>query len=278
MAEPGWYEDPTAPDSRRYWDGSAWADEPPRKRPPLWGWLILAVVLIGAIVAALTFVPSMPNPFVPSPVDTRTARPSGTQWNEMEPSETPTPTPVESGFGESIDCPESGEPPYSEVTDNRISSGHLSIGYPQGWVRSPSHVDWMYDYNSVIKQIEDGWISNVGVGYIKISGGFSDHPPTAAEQFISCMASSGMFRGFTKREVLINEEYAVSGKIGWRLLSKMYVAGREHQNVQGDEVNIVVIPVDEDEDVYAVYVSCASIDREENLREVQGVFESLTYA
>lgn len=280
MAQPGWYPDPTAPEGRRYWDGSRWADlEVPRKKSP-WLWLVIALAVVGALVAALIYLPGGAgiNPFNPSPEDTRTARPSGSQWNELEPTETPTPTAIESGFGEPIDCPDSGESPYSDVRNGTVSSSGLTFSMPPGseWEEYPSWIDWMYDYNSVIRQIAQGWISNVGAGYIKISDGFAPNPSTAAEQFITCMASSGMFQSFTKREILFNEEYVVSGEIGWRLTSNVYVANQQHHGIEGDVVDIVILPTDDD-DRFAVYVSCATIDHVDNLDQVAAAFDTLRY-
>lgn len=281
MAEPGWYADPTAPNGRRYWDGARWADPtaaPTRKGPGGWLWFVIALAVVGAIVAALVYLPGGANPFAPTPEDTRSARPTGSQWNELLPSETPTPTAIESGFGEPIDCPDSRETPRSDVRDGRISGGGLSVVEPpgSGWYESPAWIDWMYDYNSVIRSIAPGWISNVGVGYIKISDGFSDNPAKAAEQFVTCMASSGMFYGFEKREILINEEYVVSGRIGWRLVSNVYVGNQKHQGIDGDVVDIIIVPTD-DEDRFAVYVSCATIGHSQNLEQVQVSLESLQY-
>ena len=281
MAKPGWYADPMAPGGRRYWDGTRWADTaatpPPQKRAP-WLWLVIALAVIGAIVAALIFLPGTNNPFAPTPEDTRTARPTASQWNELVPSETPSPTAIETGFGAPIDCPNSMETPRSDVRGGLITGGGLSIVVPPGneWQERPAWIDWMYDYNSVIRPIAADWISNVGVGYIKVSDGFAENPATAAEQFVTCMASSGMFFGFTKREILINEEYVVSGEIGWRLTSKVYVDNRLQYGIEGDVVDIVVVPT-EDPDRFAVYVSCATIDNELNLEQVQVSFESLEY-
>ncbi|AQP43993.1 DUF2510 domain-containing protein [Tessaracoccus flavus] len=280
MAEPGWYADPTAPSGRRYWDGARWADLDTRtsRRPNAWLWFVLALVVVGALVAALVFLPNSSSPFGATPVDTRTARPTGSQWNELVPSETPSPTAIESGFGAPIDCPISDEFPRSEVRGGEISGGGLTIQEPPGreWRESPAWIDWMYDYNSVIRDIAPGWISNVGVGYIKVSDGFAQNPATMAEQFVTCMASSGMFLGFTKREILINEEYVVSDRIGWRLQSNVYVGNQIHNGIEGDVVDIIVVPTD-DEDRFSVYVSCATIGHEENLEQVAVSLETLRY-
>ena len=279
MAQPGWYADPTAPQGRRYWDGARWVDEGAvRKGPGPWLWLVVALVVIGCIVAALVLFPRVGNPFAAVPEDTRTAKPTGTQWNELVPTETPSPTAVETGFGEPIDCPVSGESPYSRVDNGRIRGGGLSIQEPSGdeWREQAAWIEWMYDYNSVIRSIAPGWISNVGVGYIKVSDGFSDSMSVAAEQFVTCMASSGMFLGFEKREILIDEDYAVDGRIGWRLTSNVYVGNMQAHGIQGDVVDIILIPTD-DQDRFAVYVSCVTIDHQENAEQVQVSLETLRW-
>ncbi len=278
MAQPGWYADPTAPDGRRYWDGQRWIDPTPQKKTPAtWLWLGIALVVVASIVAALILWPSAGNPFAATPEDTRTARPTGTQWDERQPSETPTPTPVETGFGEPIDCPTAESSPRSEVRDGRLSSAGLSIEAPRGeWTDSPAYIDWMHDDNSMIRSIAPGWISNVNLGYIKVSDGFSDSLPQAAEQFITCMASSGMFESFEKREVLRNEDFSVSGRIGWRLTSNIYVSNQRHNNIVGDTVDVVLVPT-EDKDKIAVYVTCATIDLKDNQEETNQMLQSLRW-
>lgn len=279
MAQPGWYADPTAPDGRRYWDGQRWADpNPAPKKPALWLWLVIALLVVGILVAAVVFFPRGSNPFAATPEDTRTARPTGTQWNELEPTETATPTAEQTGFGGIIDCPYSGESPRSEIRDGRLHGGGLSIEPPTGsaWRTQGAYIDWMYDSNSMIREIATGWISNVNVGYIKVSDGFSDNLKVASEQFVTCMASSGMFLGFTKREVLHNEEYRVSQQDGWRLTSNVFVAGRENLGIQGDVVDVILVPTD-DEDKIAVYVSCVTIDHQVNAAEVQHSLDTLRY-
>ena len=134
----------------------------------------------------------------------------------------------------------------------------------------------MYDYNSVIRPIASAWISNVGVGYIKVSDGFAPNMTVAAEQFVTCMASSGMFDSFTKREILLNEEYVVSGRIGWRLVSNVFVSNQRHNNIEGDVVDIILVPT-EDEDRFAVYVSCATIDHTANQDQVKVSLDSLRW-
>lgn len=279
MAQPGWYADPSAPDGRRYWDGERWLDpEPQRKGVSGWVWLVVALTVVGVLVVAIMVFPGSGNPFASTPEDTRTTRPTGEQWDELLPSETPTPTEIESQFGTVVDCPSSGEWPRSELTDGRLVGGGLSVDPPQGprWRMSPAYIDWLYDSNSMLREIVPGWISNINVGYIKVSDGFSSDMETAAEQFVSCMASSGMFLGFTKRTVLYNEPWDVSGRPAWRLTSNVYVSDWTHEDIEGDTVEIIIVRTD-DPDELAVYVTCVTIRHEENVREVAPVLNSLSY-
>ncbi|HRA75948.1 MAG TPA: DUF2510 domain-containing protein, partial [Propionicimonas sp.] len=60
MAEPGWYADPTAPQGRRYWDGQRWMEtgSPTRRGPGAALWLLIALVVIGGVIAAIIMFPS----------------------------------------------------------------------------------------------------------------------------------------------------------------------------------------------------------------------------
>ena len=58
--------------------------------------------------------------------------PTGTQWNELVPTETPSPTPIETGFGQPIECPTTYDSPRSEIRDGRLHGGGLSIEPPAG--------------------------------------------------------------------------------------------------------------------------------------------------
>ena len=280
MAEPGWYADPTAPQGRRYWDGQRWMEtgSPTRRGPGAALWLLIALVVIGGVIAAIILFPSGSNPFAATPEDNRSARPTGTQWNELVPTETPSPTPIETGFGQPIECPTTYDSPRSEIRDGRLHGGGLSIEPPAGsrWEEYPAWIDWLHESNGMSRDIAPGWMSNVNVGYIKISDGFSSVMSTAAEQFVTCMASSGMFLGFERRELLINEDYVVSDRIGWRLTSNIFVGNMQQHDIDGDVVDIIVVPTD-DKDRFAVYVSCVTIGHDENRAEVDVSLASLRF-
>lgn len=278
MAQPGWYADPTAPEGRRYWDGQRWIEPTPEpKGSGTWLWLAIALVVVASIVAGMILWPRDGLDFGATPEDTRSAKPTGKQWDEREPTDTPTPTPVESGFGEPITCPYSDSSPRSEVRNGRLSGGGLSVEAPRGeWVESSAYISWMYEDNSMIRSIAPGWISNVNLGYIKVSDGFSSSLSQASEEFMSCMASSGMFASFERRDVLRSEDYNVDGRIGWRSTSNIYVANQRHQGIEGDTVDLVLVPTD-DKDKIAVYVTCATIDKQDNQEEVRKMLETLQW-
>ena len=278
MAQPGWYSDPSAPNGRRYWDGRRWLDpqQPERGGKGRWLWLAVALVVATAVVIALVVLPRNANSWGATPEDTRTSRPTGQQWNELLPTETPPPDDIEDGFGEPIDCPVAEDWGVSEIVNGRLHGGGLSIEPPTGskWRQEIAYIDWMHDSNSMVRPIATGWISNVNVGYIKVSEGFSADPATAAEQFITCMASSGMFYGFTHREVITDNAFSVSARRGWRLTSNVYVSNQRHHGIEGDVVDIVLVPTD-DPDKIAAYVSCATNGHEENQKEVRHSLDSL---
>lgn len=281
MAEPGWYADPTAPHGRRYWDGQRWMEPgsgPVRRGPGAALWLVIALLVVGGVIAAIILFPNGANPFAATPEDPRSARPSGTQWNELLPTETPSPTPIETGFGQPIDCPFTGDIPRSELRDGRLHGGGLSIEPPAGrlWEDNSAWISWMYDSNGTTRDIAPGWMSNVNVGYILVSDGFSPVMSTAAEQFVTCMASSGMFDGFERREILINEDYVVSDRIGWRLTSNIYVGNMRQHNIEGDVVDTILVPTD-DKGRFAVYVSAVTIGHDENKAEVDVSLNSLRF-
>lgn len=278
MAQPGWYSDPSAPDGRRYWDGQRWLEPTPeRKGSGAWLWLAISLVVVASIVAGMILWPRSGIAAGPIAEDTRSAKPTGKQWNEREPSETPTPTPVETGFGQPIVCPYADTTSKSEVQGGRLRSSGLSVEAPGGeWRESAAYISWMYDDNSMIRPIASGWISNINLGYIKVSDGFSASLPQAAEEFMSCMSSSGMFESFERRELLRNEDYQVDDRIGWRMTSNIYVTNQRYQGIEGDTVDLVLVPTD-DKDRIAVYVTCATIDKKDNQDEAQRMLESLRW-
>ncbi|MDO5737353.1 MAG: DUF2510 domain-containing protein [Propionibacteriaceae bacterium] len=275
MSAPGWYPDPTGKQGAlRYWDGTAWQQQPAIAAEPagnrLWLWFIVAMVVIGALVAAFML---RPNGLATTVEDTNSARPTGSQWNEVAPSETPT-NEQDPGSGEIVDCPKNSFEDRSEISaDGRMYGGGLSFVAPGGWSweKQPIQMPWLYDHNSTIRVITTGWMSNLSVGEVKRSEGFKD-PRGTATQLMGCLASSGLYFGFSGREDLTNQSFTLDGHGGWRMTANVRVDNQG--SIEGDVVDIIVLDLGDPEKL-AVFISCATINNEGNLKEVQKAVDSL---
>ncbi|MEO7586947.1 MAG: DUF2510 domain-containing protein [Arachnia sp.] len=275
MSAPGWYPDPSkGGEGLRYWDGRAWSQQTtaatptPTKRP--WLWFAVSMAVVAAVVAVFVL---RPGGLMTTPEDTNSARPTGSQWNEVPPTETPT-DPQETGAGETIDCPQNSVDDRSEVSsDGRMHGGGLSFEAPKGWEweSRPVFMPWMYDHNSTIKPITSSWMSNLSAGKVLRSEGFKD-PRSTATQLMGCLASSGLYMGFTGRQDVSDAAFSLDGAGGWRITADVRVANQGA--IQGDVVDVIVLDLG-DSDSLAVFISCATIDDEKNLDEVARATDSL---
>lgn len=275
MSAPGWYPDPTGDKGAfRFWDGASWTQQthsaapPPTKRP--WLWFVLAMVVITGLVGLFVL---RPPSLTATPADDNSAKPTGSQWNEVPPTPTPT-EPEESGSGETVECPQNSFDDRSEVSsDGRMHGGGLSFEAPGGWdwQKRPVSMPWLHDHNSTIKTITSGWMSNLSVGEVKRSEGFAD-PRTTAAQLMDCLASSGLYLGFTGREDLLDESFTLDGHGGWRMTAEVHVGNQG--DILGDVVDVIVLDLG-NPDKLAVFISCATIDNKKNLDEVREATESL---
>ncbi len=274
VSAPGWYPDPSGHKGAvRYFNGVAWTEQslthPIRTGRP-WGWFILAMVVIAGLVAVFVL---RPPGFATTSGDTNSARPTGSQWNELPTSETPT-RPQDPGEGGLIDCPQNSFDARSVISeDGRMHGGGLSFEPPASpsWRPSPVFMPWLYDHNSTTREIVFGWQSNVSVGEVKRSEGFAE-PRSTASQLMGCLASSDLYRGFTGREDLSDASFILDGDGGWRITANVFVDSQG--DIQGDVVDVIVLDLG-DPDTLAVFISCATIDDERNLEEVSRVTESL---
>ena len=278
MSAPGWYPDPSGQGQYRYWDGRAWTSQvtggaagpasPPGSRKP-WLWFALAMVVVGVLVVVLVWKPA--QLLGAAPEDQNSARPTGSQWNEQEPTNTPT-VPEDTGKGQIIDCPQNSLDARSTIdSDGRMRGGGLSFVARRDWRAENVFMPWLYDHNSQIKTIAPGWMSNISVGLVKTSEGFTG-TRQSAESLMSCMASSDLYIGFTGREDFRNQEYTLDGRSGWRITANVYVDNQGA--IKGDVVDIIVLDTGR-ADGFSVFISCATIDDRTNLDEVAAATDSL---
>jgi hypothetical protein len=278
MSAPGWYPDPGgAPGQFRYWDGTTWSPttsptpgtpptEPGNKKPPIGLFIgIAAGVLALALIAVLLIL----NPFkntdiTDGPVDTST--PTQTSWNETSKPTTPpptgksaTPTNPQPTGGTNVNCAVGN--PNQRTSDDRagkLTGGGLVVNQVPGWTldSAPMGISYAYDVQSQSKQIAIGWMSNLAVGAVKKSDGFTD-VQRSAEIAMQCMASSGFYTGFQRREDLDKGSRSVSGHNAYAITANIYVTGQEP--IKGDLVTVIVVDTG-NPDYFGIYFGIATID------------------
>lgn len=278
MSAPGWYPDPTGRGGPpRYWDGQRWIIQDSGGSAPAatsrgWLWLVIAVVVIAGLVAAFVLRPDGFGIGIGGG-DPNSAKPTGSQWNELPTTETPT-EPEDPGNGGIADCPQNNFDYRSEASkDGRMHGGGLSYQPPKGarWDDRPIFMPWLYDHNSMTQSITSQWQSSISVGEVLHSEGFGSAKATAA-QLMGCLASSDLYRGFTGREDLLNESFTLDGEEGWRFTAEVLVA--DQGDIKGDVVDVIVLDLGDAEKL-AVFISTATIENEQNLTDVEVATESL---
>ncbi len=256
MSTPGWYPDPAGNPGRfRYWDGAQWssttttdpghapapsASEP---RPPRrWGWVVAVVATVLVAVIAAVVVVNRNRPGVAAPVDTNTAAPTVSAWNETS---TPTPQPSSSASqpnpsrGTLVSCPSNGGTSNFPV-GGVLQAGGLQATAIPGWSPGGFSLRWAYSTEAVTDVVYPGWFSVASVSALSVADGF-EAPQQSAEAVMSCFASSSYYVGYTGRHDLLNQRVTIDGHRGWHLRSEIYVNIAQLPQVQGDVVDVIVV-------------------------------------
>lgn len=309
MSQPGWYPDPGGREGHyRYWDGSHWSastSTSPSGPPPSTanrpratggpgsqprsataaaehaetgsGRSILLMSLVGVLVLALIaagvwalFIRDGGGDEPLSP------RPARSAWDEVvTPTPTPTPTRVTRSPSSSKLCPYTIPSNRKPPTDDRWHGGGISFARPAApdWdYQIVQLVPWVGDIAGAGKSITPLWFSMLIVGQLEATE-FGTDPARAAEQVMSCTASSGMYSGITGRVDTREEPMQISGHNGFRIESEITVAD-QGPDIPGDRM--VVITVDTGSDDLAVFMGSATLGDEHTNAELDQAIASLS--
>lgn len=242
MAQPGWYPDPGGSDKQRFWDGHQWGDlanEPTNRKSGRSGiaFGVVAVLAVGLIVGLLIWQP-WSSIAGSTPTDDNTAKPTGSQWNELEPTETPTdPQPTDEG-GRPEACPYVGDIDNQPVAGWYLAGG-MGFKEVDGW---DTNGGWVIDFaaepSGQTDNVTGTWVANVAIGLLDKED-FTEDSSVAAQRITDCMATSYYYPDLQSRDILSDEEFTTGdGVPGWRLTSNFWNPGPE--DIQGDEVTVVV--------------------------------------
>lgn len=233
------------------------------------GVLVLAVIAAG-VWALFIRDPGGDDPLPP--------RPTRSAWDEVvTPTPTPTPTPTRQSSAPSKSklCPYTDLSRNNAPADGRRHGGGLSFAEPrtEGWNhRILQMVPWVSDTGGVGKSITPLWFSMIIVGQLDRTE-FGDDPEAAAQQVMSCTASSGMYRGFSGRTDTKVEPMQLSGRNAFRIESDITVSD-QGPAIPGDRV--VVIAVDTgDPGHLAIFMASATLGDAATNADVDAAIGSL---
>ncbi len=278
MAQPGWYPDPGGSGRPRYWDGRAWAPMPEEQqsgRDPRRTALVTVVagsLAIMLVVALLVWQPWRSAPWVTVAEDTNSARPTGRQWDELPPPQTPPSEMPTDDAGRPVACPlvdEGDQPPVGEWY---VSGGVAYRGVP-GWSDGGGWtIDFTSERSGQLQSVASGWVAITAIGKVSRED-FSDDPRGAATQLVDCMSTSYYYSTLDTRERLQDEAFATQdGVRGWIIRENFWNV--PDTAVSGDEVVVVVLDAGDPEHLVLFHTQ-APIEQEDRKAEVARALESL---
>ena len=246
MATPGWYPDPDGSDTPRYWNGENWEDSFREKtdsrsaaRSNAWIFGVGALTLL-IVVSTILWQPWKSNPWS-APTDNNSSRPTGRQWDETIPSESPTSPQPSDGQGRPTACPIAQNPSLPTPQGNWFHSGGIRYQGVPGWrTNKGNYIDFASERSGQDDQVTSTWVAVTAIGQLSKTD-YSADTRTAAKQLISCLSTSYYYRRLERVEILEDKSFRTTdGVDGW-LIRANFWNKPGYYDVLGDEAVVVIL-------------------------------------
>jgi len=246
MATPGWYPDPDGSDTPRYWNGEDWeesfgekTDSRSATRSNAWILGVGALTLL-IVVSVILWQPWKSNPWS-APTDNNSSRPTGRQWDETIPSESPTSPQPSDGQGRPTACPIAQNPSLPTPQGNWFHSGGIRYqGVPDWRTNKGNYIDFASERSGQDDQVTSTWVAVTAIGQLSKTD-YSADTRTAAKQLISCLSTSYYYRRLERVEILEDKSFRTTdGVDGW-LIRANFWNKPGYYDVLGDEAVVVIL-------------------------------------